>query len=85
MRITRLTFKGNRPFVQLRTHPRVQADLRRRAQSVAATLGEGWEAVDTEAPRNRARSAVVATNGAARRRAAESPESVINALGAGRD
>ena len=52
----KLNLKG---FRQLRTDPAVRKFVHEQAEKVARSAGEPCEAVDTEVPRNRARSAVV--------------------------
>lgn len=79
---TRIKFnvKG---FRELRTSPAVQADIRRRAERVAAAAGEGVEVLPVRTPRNRARALVgPVTSEAARRTARDN--SLIRALQAGR-
>ena len=62
--------------------PVVRADLRRRAERIAARAGEGFEVRESE-PRRRARVAVVAVTQHARRGEAKDGR-LSRALGAGR-
>lgn len=50
---------NNKGFRELRTNPKVGADLLRRAQDIADAAGDGYEAVQNPNPRNRYRAAVV--------------------------
>ena len=56
----KLNLKG---FRQLRTEPAVRKFVQQQAEKVADAAGSGCEALETEAPRNRARSAVVGPKG----------------------
>ena len=49
-------------FRQIRLLPEVDADMQARAARVAAAAGSGYEAKRSDAPRNRARAAVVTTS-----------------------
>ena len=64
---TKLTFRLA-GFRELRTAPKVRADLLRRAQRIAAASGKGFVALETSSPRKRARAAVVAASEGARHR-----------------
>lgn len=46
-------------FRQLRTSPAVRKFVQEQAEKLADAAGSGVEAVETESPRNRARSAIV--------------------------
>lgn len=70
-------------FRAIRTAPRVRADLSRRARRVAAAAGRGYVGVDTETPRNRARSAVVTATAAAEKDNARN-NTLLRSLDAGR-
>lgn len=70
-------------FRQIRLLPEVAADVHRRAERVAAAAGDGYEAFPTQAPRNRARAAVVTTSMKAIRQNARQ-NTLLRALDAGR-
>ena len=59
----KLNSKG---FIELLKSPEIQADLRRRAELVAAAAGPGHK-VDVQVGRRRARAAVIMTTWEARR------------------
>ena len=63
-------------YAALLKHPAVQADLRRRAEAVAASAGDDFDAQQSPA-HTRARAAVVAPRG-------DSDNRMIRALDAGR-
>lgn len=50
---------NSRGFAELLVDPKVQRDVHRRANAVAATAGPGFESFPTVNPRKRARAAVV--------------------------
>lgn len=70
-------------FRALRTDPAVVADLRRRAENIAAACGEGYIAEANPAPRRRARAAVITATGKAIRDNAEN-NTLLRNLGRGR-
>ena len=70
-------------FRQIRLLPEVDADMQSRAARVAAAAGSGYEAKRTDAPRNRARAAVVTTSYRAIRENARN-NTLLRALDAGR-
>lgn len=49
------------------TDPKLVADLRRRAEQIAAASGEGYEAKSEPLPKRRARAAVVTVSAKAKR------------------
>lgn len=81
-----VTIKWNvRGFQELRTDPKVAAELEKRAQAIARAAGDGFEAKPAETTRGRvrARAAVVSTT--RRAAAAEARDHVLlKALDAGR-
>lgn len=77
----KLTFNRD-AFRALRTDPKVQAEILRRAKAVAAAAGDGFEAV-TSPPRNRARASVVPVTAEAAARNARD-NTLLHALDAGR-
>ena len=79
-----MKIKFNRnAFREIRLLPEVAADVHDRAERVAAAAGEGFDAFPTQAPRNRARAAVVTTSMKAIRQNARD-NTLLRALGAGR-
>lgn len=78
----RLKFNVN-GFRALRTDPKVQAEIRRRAERVAAAAGPGVEVLPIATPRNRARALVGPVTSEAARRVAKD-NSLIRALEAGK-
>lgn len=79
----RLNRKG---FVALRNSDGVKADLKARAERVAANLGEGHEVNVTESRkgRGRARARVITSTTKAKRNASRNPGDYAAALEAGR-
>lgn len=69
-------------FEELRRAPGVRADLKTRAERIAAAAGEGYEPFVTEG-KSRSRGAVVTTTNAAKRDSARN-NSLIRSLDAGR-
>lgn len=67
-------------FRALRTDPKVAADLRARAERVAAAAGDGFEVGDPQPPRNRAHEIVFTQSAAAKR----DNNRLLTALQAGR-
>ena len=79
-----MKIKFNRnAFREIRLLPEVAADVHDRAERVAAAAGEGFDAFPTQAPRNRARAAVVTTSMKAIRQNARD-NTLLRALDAGR-
>ena len=79
-----MKIKFNRnAFREIRLLPEVAADVHDRAERVAAAAGEGFDAFPTQAPRNRARAAVVTTSMKAIRQNARN-NTLLRALDAGR-
>lgn len=70
-------------FRELRTSPAVQADLQRRAEAVAAALGDGFE-VSNPGTRTRARRTVGPTTPEAFAKVRKTPAALVRALNAGR-
>lgn len=58
---------NNAGFRALRTDPAVVADLRARAERIAAAAGDGFEVSEKTVPRNRAHATVRAESDAAKR------------------
>jgi hypothetical protein len=75
----KLNTKG---FRELRTSPKVQADLQRRAERVARAAGPGFQ-VENPGTKNRARRTVTAGTADAGR-ASTDPTVLLRALNAGR-
>ena len=73
---------NRRGFEALRRHPAVAADLRRRADRIAAQAGDGFVAQSGQG-RTRARAAVIAVSYQARRRSS-TDNVLVRALDAGR-
>ena len=69
-------------FEQLLRHPAVKADLRRRADAIAAACGDGFVAASGEG-KTRSRAAVIAVKAEARRRNSRE-NTIINNLDRGR-
>ena len=78
---TKIKF-NSKAIAALLKDPAVVADLKRRAEAIAAAAGEGYDAVSSE-PRRRARAAVVTATDAAREDNAEN-NTLLRALQAGR-
>lgn len=70
-------------FREIRLMPEVAAEVHRRAERIAGAAGEGYEAFPTQAPRNRARAAVVTTSMRAIRDNARN-QTLLRSLDAGR-
>jgi hypothetical protein len=76
--------KWNRDaFRQVRLLPEVAADVHGRAERIAVAAGDGYEAFPTQAPRSRARAAVVTTSFRAIRENARN-QTLLRHLDAGR-
>lgn len=78
----RLVFNRN-AFREIRLQPKVQDNMFERAERIAEACGEGFTAVRTAKPRNRARAAVVTTSIEAINRNARE-NTLVNNLDAGR-
>lgn len=79
-----LKFNYRKGFRALRTAPGVRADLKRRADAVAAAAGPGVEVLPVQEPWSRARVLVGPVTPEAARRVAED-NTLIRALEAGRE
>lgn len=73
---------NNNGFRELRTSAKVQAEIQRRAERVAAAAGDGFE-VDNPGAKNRARRTVIPKSAKAGARSAD-PTVLLRALNAGR-
>ena len=69
-------------FAELRTAPGVRADLRKRAERIADACGEGFEVLERQVPRKRARRLIAPVTYEAAVRNAKS-NVLINNLDAG--